>query len=298
MTLSRLLPVLLILFPFAGSGQKKEIIELQRDMALLQDQIRQLQRSVDEKLAALTVLVQQSVDGAGKANTAVAVLDSTLRERLREQEKTLVGPVAGLGTRIDQMADEFRSVREAVAEINSKTSKLQTQLVDLGNAVKTLQAPPAPPPSATTTAAPTGPPAGVSAESLYNDARRDMIAGSFDLALQEFSDYLKYFPNTDYAPNAQFYIGQIHYNKGDLPAALQGFDLVLERFAENNKTPDAMLMRGKTLVKMGERTAAGQEFRALLKRFPTGEMATRARAELKALGYSLTAPPSQQKKRR
>ena len=100
---------LLALFPIAGFAQKKEILEMQRDIALLQDQVRTMQRSQDEKFAQVTLLLQQALDASGKANTAMAVLQSSLTERIGEQAKSMVGPVAGVGTKVDQMADEFRS---------------------------------------------------------------------------------------------------------------------------------------------------------------------------------------------
>ena len=48
------------LAPFAF-GASKEIQELQRDVALLQDQVRTLQRAQDEKFAAMQALVQQTL---------------------------------------------------------------------------------------------------------------------------------------------------------------------------------------------------------------------------------------------
>ena len=44
---------------------------------------------------------------------------------------------------------------------------------------------------------------------------RDRSGGNLDLALQGFQEYLRYYGNTDLAPNAQFYIGQIHYDKNE-----------------------------------------------------------------------------------
>ena len=70
--------VLVLLTPLAVFGQKKEIVELQRDVALLQDQMRTLQRSQDEKLAQLTLLIQQALEASNKANTSMAVLQNSL----------------------------------------------------------------------------------------------------------------------------------------------------------------------------------------------------------------------------
>jgi tol-pal system protein YbgF len=125
-----------------------------------------------------------------------------------------------------------------------------------------------------------------------------MSAGNSELALQQFQDFLKSFGTTEMAPNAQFYIGQINYNKGQLDSALQAFDAVLEKYTDNNKTADAMYMKGKTLLRLEQRTAAAEEFREVIKRFPSSDVAPKARAELKSLGLSPTGSPASKKRSR
>ena len=61
MKLRRLILAALFIFPVICSAASKEIVELQRDVAQLQDQVRNLQSGFDTKLAALTVLVQQAI---------------------------------------------------------------------------------------------------------------------------------------------------------------------------------------------------------------------------------------------
>jgi TolA-binding protein len=295
MKLLRLLLILLLVCPFFSSAQRKEYVELQRDVALLQDQVRTLQRSVDEKMATLTILAQQALDSINKVNTAVAVLDSGVRDRLREQASSLVAPVAGIGSKVDQMASEFQGVQASLADVNSRLGKLEQRIVDLGNTVKVMQAPPPPPAGA---GGPGAPPPGVSAESLYANAMRDKDGASYDMALQEYTDYLKYFGNTEMAPNAQFYIGEIFYRRGDLEGALKAFDLVLEKYPQNNKTLDAMYMKGQTLVKMGQRMKGAEQFRELNSLSPNSELASKARAQLRAMGLSVSPTSTKRSKKK
>lgn len=296
--------LLLALTPLAAFAQKKEVVELQRDVALLQDQLRTLQRSQDEKLAQLNLLVQQMLESSNKANTSMAVLQNGITERIGEQAKSMAGPVAGVGQKVDQMSDEFRSVREAVADLSSRMAKLDAKLSDISTAVSTMRNPPSAPPPGSSGGPPGGgagaPPPGTSAEGIYQNAYRDMQGGQTDLAVQEFSEYLKYFPTTEYAPNAQFYIGDIYLRKGDTENAIKAFDAVLERYSENSKTPDARYMKGRALVQAGKPTAAAQEFREIVKRYPDKDIAAKAKAQLKALGYSATssAPSSTPKRRK
>ena len=52
----------------------------------------------------------------------------------------------------------------------------------------------------------------ISADTLYQNALRDYTSGNYDLARQEFSDYIKNFPTNDLASNSQFYLGEIAYH--------------------------------------------------------------------------------------
>ena len=269
-------------------AQKKEVLEMQRDILQMQDQIR----SLNEKIAQMQVLLQQTLDAANKANTSVAVLQTSLADRVGEQTKNLVGPVAGVGSKVDQMTEEFRSVRENVADMTSRLARVETKVNDLSTAVRTINAPPvAPPPSAAGgTAAPASGVPAMSAEQAYQTALTDYTKGNLDLALQEFTEYVKTFPNTDYAPSAQFYVGETYRRKGDLQNAIEAYNQVIDGYKDNSKTPDAFYMKGVTLVQAGKPTAARKEFTELIRRYPNTDLASKAKSQLKSLGY--TAPPA------
>src|SRR3984893_8969184 len=228
-------------------GANKEMVELQRDVAMLQDQVRTLQRALDEKTSILQTLLQQTLDQTNKSNTSIAVLQSNFRETLQEQQRSVSAPIAGVGSRVDQMAEEFRAVREAVLDMSSRMAKLDAKVTDMQNALNVIRNPPsAPPQAASGGSAP--PPAGMSVEATYTNAYKDFSGGNYDLAYQEFSDCVKYFPSADLASNCQFYIGDIYYRKKDFAHAIDAYDAVLEHYPDGNKTADAHLMKGLSLV--------------------------------------------------
>ena len=127
---------------------------------------------------------------------------------------------------------------------------------------------------------PGAPPMGMSAEKSYTDARRDQQTGNLDLAYQEYQQYLTYFPNTELAASAQYYMGEIAYNRNDFKSSIQAFDAVLERYPKNPKTADAHYMKGLALAKGGQRAQAIQELRALVQTYPKTEQARKASAAL------------------
>jgi len=290
-----LLICLLLAIPAVAPGASKEILELQRDIAQLQQQIKDLQRSQDEKFAAVTELARQSIEAANRANTGVAVITSNIEKNLRDQTEKVATPVQGLSTRLNEMGGELRTVSQAVQDLTQLMARLQVQLTDINTAIKVMQAPPPPAPTQPgqpgQTAAPVNEAPPMPATKMYDAALGDYRSGKYDLAVQEFTDYLKYYGNTDYAPNAQFYIAMIHFVQGTYETAVKEFDLVLEKYPDNNKTAEALLYKGMSLVKLpGHKTEGGAEFMEVIKRFPKSDQAVRACDERTKLGLRCGAP--------
>ena len=298
-----LLICVLLAAPMLAPGASKEIQELQRDVALLQQQIKDLQRSQDEKFATVTELARQAVEASNRANTSVAVITSNLDKNLREQTDKVAAPVVGFGTRLNEMGGDLRTLQQAVGDLTALLGRMQAQLTDINNAIKVIQQPAPAPPGGQGGAG--GGPAGASdappmpAEKLYNAARGDYQGGKYDLAVQEFADYLKYYGTTDLAPNAQFYIAMIHYGQKNYDQAISEFDMVLEKYPDNNKTAEALLYKGRALVKTpGHKTDGAAEFMEVIRRFPKTDEASQACTERKTLGLNCGTPASPAAKRR
>ena len=186
---ARLLPAAalaaaLLLLPPPARGVAKEIVQLQRDVALLQQQVRDLQTSVDKNNAVLKTLVEQSLDAVNRMETTVGDLEKSVREA---QGTT--------NTRVDALATQVQSLRDAVDEMSARLGRMAQQLSETQSVLQSVDArlaPPAPPtPEGTGTApgatpAPQPPP---SAKALYDNALRDFTSGKYDLAWQQFSDF-------------------------------------------------------------------------------------------------------------
>src|ERR1035441_760938 len=142
----------IVVAPMGSRAADPKLVDLQRDVASLQEQVRQLKESQDRQLTALTVLVQQALDTSNRSNTGVAVIQNNLQQSLKDMESKVVAPVTGLGARLDGMDQDMRALQQSVTDLNGMMGKLQQQMTDLNNAVKILQTPaPAPAPPAFTT---------------------------------------------------------------------------------------------------------------------------------------------------
>jgi TolA-binding protein len=293
------LALLLCLCASFSFGASKEIVELQRDVAILQDQVRQVQRTLDEKLAALSVLVQQTQDNSSKATASIANIQTSVGDTLAQQ----IQPVTRVAGKVDGLSEDVHGLRDSINDLNSRMAKLDAKVTDISNRMSIIQNPPGAPGAAPGQPSGVpgvgGPPPGMSAESAWQSAEKDRLGGNSDLALKEYQDYVTYFPTTDYAPSAQYQIGEISYNKGDYENALKAFDTLLERFPENPKTKSAHFMKGQTLVRTGDRNGAVQEFKYIVDNYPGSEDARRATQALRGLGVAASAAkPSPARRKR
>ena len=271
-----------VMFP---QNTKEQIQSVQRDVAQLQDQIRQLQKAQSDQIAALTALVQQAVDESRKGAAMSGGVQRTIDQKLTDLQAKLVAPVATLGSKVDTMAEDFRTMQTNVAELTRLVRKMDDKLNDVLSAVREINRPIAPPPTAVAPDKP-GPPPGVTSEVLYQNGYRDYMAKKDELALQEFNEFLKYFDKSEQAPTVQFYIGNLYDRANQYDDAAQAFDAVITRFPENSKTPEAMYMKGVMLQKGRHKTDAGAVFQEFLRRYPSHAQATKAREHLRELGLS------------
>jgi tol-pal system protein YbgF len=268
-----------LLAPAPVGAVAKEIIELQRDVAQLLQQQRDLQRAFDEKHAVERTLLEQSLDSVSKLNTA---LGSTQR---------IVQDVqANSGARLDSMSTQVQGLADNLEEVKARLGKVNQQLAEMQNTLQSLDSKiaggtPAP---AAGGAPPSGPPP--SADLLYSNGLRDLAGGKYDLARQEFLDYLKYYPDTDLASNAQFYLGEIDYTQKQYKEAIGEYDKVLQNYPKSFKLAAARLKKGMALVELGQKAGAIREFREVVRRFPGTDESRRASAKLRELGASAAAP--------
>ena len=272
-----------VLAPSPAMGASKEIIQLQTQVQALQDQMARMQQSFDERMGVMRSLVEQSTDNINRMGAAV----DNLQKGVQQQS-------SDAGGRVDQVSGQIQALHDSLDELKARVARVSKQLDDMNAARENLaqqqlaSASPLPGQPGATTAQLQAPPADV----LYNNALRDYNAGKYQLAMQEFADYLKFYGNTDLAGNAQFYIADIEFRQGDFQQAVVSYDKVLEQYPGGNKVPAAQLKKGFALLELGQRDAGTKELNSLITRYPRSIEATQARERLRKLGPTASRKPS------
>jgi tol-pal system protein YbgF len=298
-----------MLAPRPTGAVSKEMIQLQEQMSQLLQGQQSLRSAVDSNNATMRTLVQQSLDQT-----------NALSARMDALQKSVGESGANDGAKIDGMASQTQGISDNLQDVQARVGKLAAQMNDLqstlqsidgrlaGGAVPTVApvsgsgAPPptggasnysAPPatsaPGAGGSGGPAGGLAGPASDTLYQNALRDFTTGKYDMSQQEFGDYVKNYPNTDLASNAQFYIGEISYQQGDYKDAITQYNLVLNNYPQSYKLSASLLKKGMAELELGMKATGIRDLKEVVRRFPGSDESRRASAKLKELGVSTTA---------
>jgi tol-pal system protein YbgF len=105
----------------------------------------------------------------------------------------------------------------------------------------------------------------------------------YDEAIPAFSTFTKNYPNSTYSANANYWLGQLLYNKGEFNSAKEAFNTVVESFKESNKRGDSLVKLGMIAEKTGNPGSAKTYYHRVLKEYADSAAARIAKQQLNAL---------------
>ncbi|MGR9089193.1 MAG: tol-pal system protein YbgF [Gammaproteobacteria bacterium] len=89
-------------------------------------------------------------------------------------------------------------------------------------------------------------------ETAYHDAFSLLKAGEYDESIAAFTDFLVQFPNSQYADNAQYWLGETYYVKREFEPALVEYRKLIDTYPESKKRSHAMLKIGYSYHELGQ----------------------------------------------
>jgi tol-pal system protein YbgF len=296
-----------LLGPAPVGAVAREIVELQQSINQLIQGQQTLQTAITQSDAVQKTLIEQQLDSVNKLSATMGSL-----------QKNVEDLQATSGARLDSMSTQVQGVSDNLQELLARIGKLNQQLTDAQNAIQSIDAKlastapspapapapglspapgnasapnplggdaaaaPPPSPGLSPVASAAAPPP--SSDLLYSNGLRDLNGRKYDLAGQEFQDYLKYYSNTDLASNAQFYLGEIAFAQEQYDRAVDAYGKVIDKYPKSFKLAPAHLKRGLALIQLGEKAMGVRELRLVVKSYPGTDEDRRARAKLKDLG--------------
>ena len=294
-----------MLNPRPTGAVSKEIIQLQEDVSQLLQGQQAMRSTLDANNASMRTLVQQSLESVNALNQQMATLQKNVQEA-----------TANSSSKIDTMSTQTQGLSDNLQDVQARVGKVAAQINDMQSTLQSIDGRLAggiapngaaagggsgAPPSADNPSGAAGSPSGrgglsslpgASTDTLYQNALRDFTTGKYDLARQEFGDYVLHYPSTDLASNAQFYLGEISYAQADYKDAIAQYNLVLANYPQSYKLAAALLKKGFAELELGMKATGTKDLREVERRFPGADEARRAQAKLKEIGATTAAPHS------
>ncbi len=260
-----------------AAAQSREQRQMMAALQMLQEQTQQLTIAVSA--------LQQQIDESVK----------TLNGRIDEATTATRRGLADQKLLIDNMAVDVRVVRERGDDTNVRISTLREELEALRTSIQALQPPPpplvfdpadpdAPVPVSPPVAAPAPSTAGLSPSRLYETARADYFAGQWSIAISGFEAFLKAFPRSENADDAQFYIGETYSAQNKWTEAVAAYTQVIQNYGGANAVPDAYYKRGLAHERLDQIDAARASWETAAKNFPESDAGRLAKQNLDRVG--------------
>ncbi len=249
--------------------------------------------------AALTLLLAGCATGPDPTQVRLDNLDT----RVSKLEHFVSnGSLVQLAERQDSLQAQIRNLQGQVDDLQRANHRLEKQQRDLyANLDKRLSAlkrsvaqGPAPlagsaaavgsaaASAATGNAAALGALPGVTPaqQSAYAKAFNALKAGSYAAAVSGFEGFLKHYPSSPLAPNAEYWLGETHFVDQHYKRAEQAFRSVFARWPHSGKAGDAMLALGNVLLAQGKTHEGNAMLRQVVKKYPETDAAKRAAKRL------------------
>lgn len=273
-----------------AQAQNREHLQMAADLRILQQQNQELANT-------LAQLIQLLNDTTKALNTRIDQTNDAIRKGFADQSLTLnatagdvrktLAQTQDAATRLGELKEEVQALRSSIPSLLSRLTAAQP---DGGFA---------PDPSAAAVGAAAAPPTaaqplpstlGLSPERMFNTALSDYGGGNYPAAIQGFQEFLKAFPTSPRADDAQQYIGDSELLQNRFEQALAAYNLVIQNYPKGDQLAWAYFKRGQVQSRLGQTANARVSFETVIKQFPDTEPAIMALSRLQSLDS--TSPPA------
>jgi tol-pal system protein YbgF len=130
------------------------------------------------------------------------------------------------------------------------------------------------------------PEADVAPKQLYETAYGYLLQRDYGAAEAAFEDFLQRFPGDPLAGNAQYWLGESLFVRGQYRSAAGAFLKGYQTYGRNAKAPESLLRLAMSLQRLGQKDAACSSFNELASKYPSApaHVKTSAQAEQKRAG--------------
>jgi tol-pal system protein YbgF len=235
--------------------------EQQAKTAIEIDKIREEMRNVSGRLDENNHLVRRAIERDTTTQDDMNSTITDLKDRISELELKVNRINAYLGIEIDsQQQGQDLGKTPAVAQMPVPQAKVAKKPVP---EVKKPEESPE--------------------ERLYNLTLGLYRQEKYEEAIAGFKNFIKKFPKSKLADNAQFWIGESYMALKQYEQAILAFQSVIKKYPKGNKVPNAILRQALAFYEIKDKTSARLLLKKLIKKYPKSSEAKIAKAKLRTI---------------
>ncbi len=248
---------------------ERENRTLQTKLATAEDQL-EAQKSKNEELMTVSAELRANTD-ALRSNV------QTLTGRMEEIDFSIRKKSRSMGDTENEAISRLNRI-EVVARTNKDRILKVEQYLDFEPVVQ---------PETGGTASGDVKPANQSSDKvlseteLYAVSKKAFDDGQYEIARENFQEFLSKYPKSKNADNAQFWIGEIYYNEKWYEKAIMEYQKVIENYPDGNKVPASLLKQGLSFYNLGDSANARTFLEKMINKYPSSNEAKIARDKLK-----------------
>lgn len=212
--------------------------------------ILDLRSKVDTMRRELTGMIDNKSD---KSSTVDLINQN---EQLRSEIARLRGQIEVLS---NELANSQRRQKDFYVDLDSRLRKLEPQKVVLDGKEADVEP---------------------SEQKAYDNAMQLFKSGEYKQAANALSDFMRRYPNSAYAANAQYMLGNAYYAQRDCKLAISSHNVVVKNFPDSPKAPDAMLSMASCYTELKDKSATRKTLELLISQYPDSSAAQTAKERL------------------
>lgn len=226
--------------------------------------------------------VEDRVTSLERITNAQGQLFSQLQQQLSDNQRdidSLRGQIQENQYQLNQVVERQKQILLQLDSQGSANSSANTGAAAADSASTASDA-------SSTAAAPVASTAPASSGDANTDYNRAvdlvLVKKQNDQAITAFQSFVKQYPDSTYQPNANYWLGQLFYNKGKKDDSAYYFAVVVKNYPKSPKAPDAMYKVGVIMQEKGQADKAKAVYQQVIKQYPTSDAAKQAQKRIAA----------------
>jgi TolA-binding protein len=260
-----------------ADAANKEQQQMLADLRILQERSQELHNQLVSDTGTISELlnaVSARINEQTTSNRRALADHKLVMDNLSNDVRVIRERLDDNNVRIGSLTQEVNALRQALQQFGSARLPQNANL-DVAGAT----------PGATGTGSGGPPPiaVGMSPQKLWDGAYSDFTAGQWDLAIQGFTMYIKSFPRSDQADNAQVNIGNAYLNDAKSDRAAEAYDKAIRNYPGGDAIPEAYFKKGLALQNLKDLDGARAAWEYTLRTFPESDGGRMSKQRLDSL---------------